>query len=371
MKLKTYRNALAAKAFITEKSRGRRHRKKLDSSDAGYYDILDPYRLDAKKIRNSKGFRRLGTKTQVYSLPDNPHVRTRLIHTAEVVATAVTIAEILGLNIPLVEAIAAGHDIGHTPYGHLGERFVSKMAGKPFHHSVFGVVVAQHIERKGLGLNLTFETLEGILRHSRGKEALVVDPTLPLEYAVVMYADKITYTFSDFNDATRYGYLDRDRHKADRELWESLGHDQRSRTMNCVKALVKESAGKGLVSFSESATAERYERLRTWMYRKIYGEVNWKIQETILEQAYEFFSKDPFFEGCHPAIPLSLLTDREVDLIGDILRASKRLDIGGISGFGIMEIIPRLRWKDIDPFDPDLDWGKKNRETDEGKTKKD
>jgi dGTPase len=371
MKLKTYRNALAAKAFVTEKSRGRRDRKKLDRSDAGYYDVLDPYRLDAKKIRNSKGFRRLGTKTQVYSLPDNPHVRTRLIHTAEVIATAVTIAEILGLNIPLIEAIAIGHDIGHTPYGHLGERFVSKMAGKPFHHSVFGVVVAQHIERKGLGLNLTFETLDGILRHSRGKEALIVDPTLPLEYAVVMYADKITYTFSDFNDATRYGYLDRDRHKADRELWEALGHDQRSRTMNCVKALVKESAGKGAVSFSDSETAGRYERLRTWMYRKIYGEVNWKIQETILEQAYEFFSKNPFFEGCHPAIPLALLTDREVDLIGDILRASKRLDIDGIRNFGIMEIIPHLRWKEIDPFDPDLGWGEKSGVKTAEKTKKD
>lgn len=371
MKLKNYRNCLAAKAFDPERSLGRRYRKKLDKSDAGYYDILDPYRLDTKKIRNSKGFRRLGAKTQVYSLPDNPHVRTRLIHTDEVVATAVTIAEILGLNIPLTEAIAAGHDIGHTPYGHLGERFISKTEGKPFHHHVFGLVVAQHIERKGLGLNLAFETLEGILRHSRGKEALVVDPELPPEYAVVMYADKITYTFSDFNDATRYGYLDRERHKTDRELWESLGRDQRSRTMNCVKALVKESAGKGLVSFSDSETAERYERLRTWMYRKIYGEVNWKIQETILEQAYEFFSKDRFFEGCHPAIPLALLTDREVDMIGDILRASKRLDVDGIRGFGIMEIIPHLRWKDIDPFDSDLGWGKGTEQDGKRKEKKD
>lgn len=359
MKLKKYKDCLKGKAFDAENSRGRRHRKKYDQDDAEYYGILDPYRLDAKKLRNSKGFRRLGTKTQVYSLPANPHVRTRLIHTDEVVAIAVTIAEILGLNISLTEAIAVGHDIGHTPYGHLGERFLSKATGKEFRHEVMGVVVAQHIERKGMGLNLAFETLEGMLNHSRGKKALIVDPSLPFEYAVAMYADKIAYTFSDFNDASRYGYLDREKHKTDRELWESLGRDQRNRTLNCVKALIRESAEKGIISFSESETAKRYERLRTWMYQRIYGEVNWKIQETILEQAYEFFATDPFFNGCDPAVPLSLLTDREVEMIGDILRASRRLDIAGIRGFGVTEIIPHIRWKNIDPFDPDLDWEKR------------
>lgn len=357
MKLKKYLGCLSDKAFNPKKSRGRRHKKKYDKDDAEYYGVLNPYRLDAKKLRNSKGYRRNGTKTQVYSLPANPHVRTRLIHTEEVVATAVTIAEILGLDIPLVTAIAIGHDIGHTPYGHLGERFLSRMTEREFRHEVMGVVIAQHIERKGMGINLTFETLEGILNHSRGKRALIVDPSLPLEYTVVMYADKITYTFSDFNDASRYGYLDREKHRADRELWKSLGNDQRSRTMNCVKALIKESAAKDTVSFSDSETALRYSRLRDWMYQKIYGEMNWKIQETILEQAYEFFAKDRFFEGCDPAIPLALLSDREVDMIGDILRSGKRLDIDGIKGFGIMEIIPHIRWKNVDPFDPDLGWG--------------
>ena len=356
---KKYLNCLKKKALRPEDSRGRRHRKKDDRNDAEYYDVLDPYRLDSKKLRNSKGYRRLGGKTQVYSLPDNPHVRTRLIHTDEVVSIAVTIAEILGLNVTLTEAIAVGHDIGHTPYGHLGERFLAKVTGKEFRHEIMSVTVAQHIERKGSGLNLTYETLLGMFNHSRGKRALEIDTAIPLECTVAMYADKIAYTFSDFNDASRYGYLNKEKHRADKELWESLGKDQRDRTLNCVKALVEESAEKGFISFADSDIANRYRRLRDWMYQRIYGEVNWKIQETILEQAYEFFQKDSFFGGCDPVIPLALLTDRDVEMIGDILRASKRLDIDGIRGFGIMEIIPHIRWKGVDPFDPDLDWGKK------------
>jgi len=357
--LKKYRGCLKDKAMRPENSRGRRRGKRHDGNDAEYYRILDPYRLDGIKIKDGKGYRRLGGKTQVYSLPENPHVRTRLIHTNEVVSIAVTIAEILGLNVTLAEAIAVGHDIGHTPYGHLGERFLTKATGKEFRHEIMSVTVAQHIERKGAGLNLTYETLLGMLNHSRGKRELDVDTDIPLACTVAMYADKIAYTFSDFNDASRYGYLNREKHDTDKELWESLGRDQRDRTLNCVKALVAESAEKRFVSFADSETAKRYARLRGWMYRKIYGEVNWKIQETILEQAYEFFGKDPFFEGCDPAIPLALLTDREVGMIGDILRASKRLEIDGIKGFGIMEIVPHIRWKGIDPFDPDLDWGKK------------
>lgn len=323
------------------------------------FGTIDPYRLDFSKVTDGKSFRRLAYKTQVFSLPRNPHIRKRLTHSTEVRNIAGALAEVLGLNITLTEAIAIAHDIGHTPYGHLGESFLSKAIGREFRHNVFGVVVAQHIERHGIGLNLMHETLEGMLSHSGGRSAMTEWAPLRPEFAVVRLADKLAFTFSDLNDALRYGYL-MSEYGCSRDIWDDIGRNQRERIANCLCAIVAESADEGRVSFEKSETAQRFARLKAWMYERIYPQVDLSIQTEILSRTYEFLSRDPAFEGCDPALLLALLTDDEVDAVGHVLLESKRLraDNGLIRNFGIMEIIPHIQGKHIDLFDPDLSWGK-------------
>lgn len=353
-----FKGCLSHLAFRNENSRGRRHGQERDRWDSLLYGVTDPYRLDFSKVTDGKSFRRLAYKTQVFSLPRNPHIRKRLTHSNEVKNIAGALAEILGLNVALTEAIAVAHDIGHTPYGHFGESFLSETLGRDFRHNVFGVVVAQHIERNGIGLNLMHETLEGILSHSGGRSAMTEWSTLRPEFAIVRLSDKLAFTFSDLNDALRYGYL-MSEYGCSRNIWDDIGRNQRERIANCIGAIVEESASKGSLSFADSETAQRFERLKTWMYERIYPQVDLSIQTEILSRTYDFLARDPAFEGCDPALLLALLTDDEVDAVGHILLESKRLraDNGLIRNFGIMEIIPYVRGKHIDLFDPDLSWG--------------
>ncbi|MFH1064438.1 MAG: HD domain-containing protein [Candidatus Woesearchaeota archaeon] len=315
--------------------------------------INDPYLTDFCKITQSKAYRRLAHKTQVICAPDNPHVRTRLLHTDEVVALSVGIADKLGLDIPMCMAIAAGHDIGHTPYGHLGERVLSERAGKPFKHYVNSVVVAQHIERKGAGLNLTKETLEGMLNHSRGVDALTVDPSSIQEHSVVMFADKISYTFSDMNDAVRYGYLCKEKipYEANR-----LGWNQRVRILNVVTALAEESRRKGFVDFSDSDEFHHFDSLKKFMYENVYFKMDDSIQNQILHRIVDFFEKSNDFSDLDPILLTSLLTDREANHFGELMLHSRKPALCDIRHFGIFEIVDFIREKEIDLTDPDLDW---------------
>jgi len=164
---------------------------------------VDPFMIDAAlKLMPSRGLRRSARHTQVVPDPTNLHIRTRRSHTDEVCSIAVTLAFALGANPWLCLAGALGHDIGHTPLGHTGEMFLAKKTGRPFRHEVFGLVVTQHIERSGHGLNLTKQTLQAMHRHSRGAKELVVG-NLSIEEAIVMFADKIAYLFADYNDIIR------------------------------------------------------------------------------------------------------------------------------------------------------------------------
>jgi len=324
-------------------SLGRRYREIEDDI------ISDPFLNDYQKILQSKAYRRLADKTQVISDPDNSHVRTRLTHTNEVIAISLAIADKLGLNKNLCMAIAAGHDIGHTPYGHIGEKILTEFGGKEFKHNVFSVVIAQHIERKGKGLNLTYETLEGILNHSRGAGSLFTDESLPQEYSVVMFADKIAYTFSDLNDALRYGYLNENKIP---DCAIKLGKNQRERVKKCVEALVDESLSKDKVSFSEGKTFELFDELRKFMYEEIYFKMDWSLQEKVLYNLCEFFSSCEDIKD--PIIATSLLTDREANHFAEILFKSKKPSIDMIRNFGVFEILPYLIDKEIDYTDPDL-----------------
>lgn len=332
---------------------GRRYREKEDNL------IEDPFLNDYNKIIQSKAYRRLASKTQVMCFPNNPHVRTRLIHTNEVIATSVAIASQLGLNERLCMAIAAGHDIGHTPYGHLGESVLST-PDKPFKHYINSVVVAQHIERQGNGLNLTKETLEGMLNHSRGAGELTVDSDSPQEYSVVMFADKIAYTFSDINDALRYGYLTPPQVP---RCAQRLGWNQRAKVETVVKALVEESRKKGFVQFSEGEEFEDFDKLKKFMYAEVYPRIDVSVQNRILERVLDYFKMMPEFSKVDPVLAVSLLTDREVNYFGNLLLESRVPSVAQIQHFGIFEIIDHLKGRDIDYTDPDLDWESFNQES--------
>jgi len=328
-------------------TKGRRHKETQDIL------TTNPFLDDYIKIIQSKGFRRLAYKAQVFSLPDNPHVRTRLVHTNEVIAISSTIAEILDLNSHLCMAIAAGHDIGHTPYGHIGERLLSQLGGRELKHHVNSVVVAQHIERKSDGLNLTYETLDGILNHSRGDGRLTVENNKPQEHSVVMFADKIAYTFSDLNDAIRYNHL-KTNQIPDCAL--RLGKDQRERTKKVIYALVEESREKSYVQFSEGKVFEEFNELRGFMYKEVYNKRDWELQKVILKKAYQFFSDHKDYFGINPALLSSLLTDQEANKFGEILLKSREPSIDQIMEFGIFEIIHHIKDKEIDYTIPDLKW---------------
>lgn len=342
-----YKNALFHKRFTSVNSRGRRYEDEEDVLG------LDPYFLDAERILESKAFRRLAGKAQVFCAPENPHVRTRMSHTVEVFSIATYISRVLGLNDDLCRAIALGHDVGHPPYGHIGERVLSELGEHPFRHNVNSVVILQHVERSGGGLNLTYETLNGILNHSRGKGKLFRDESLPEEFAVVMYSDKIAYAFSDLNDAIRVGILSENNIPA---YVHELGPNQRERVKTCVAALIEESAQKGFVSFSEGEIFEMFEAFRQFMHRNVYEKICEDLQITTIKKVYDFLYDDPHFKGVDPVLLLSLFTDAEINKLGDILYEGRPLRYEDFYGMSILEIMPYLVEKEIRYWDPDLDW---------------
>jgi dGTPase len=361
---KPYKDALRDKAFLTENSRGRRFPRHSDE-DGVYGGILDPYRLDIQKIRMSKALRRLSDKTQVFphtfSDVNNVHVRTRGSHTCEVVSIAVILAEILGLNVQLVEAIAWGHDVGHAPYGHLGERTIASILEKKFRHEIMSVIVLQQCERRGGGLNLSFEVLEGILHHSRSNKGLEINHDLPLEYALVMLSDKIAYIFSDLNDAVRVGCFSCE---AEIPYLLELGLNQRKRNLACLHALVKESAEKGFVSFSESVTAIRFNKLRNWAYENLYNKLDLSPERLQLVEdlktVHGFLASLRELEliNFDPALALALMTDGEAELMTKIAERQTMKDLEVIKTLGFYETARTIPGE-INLLDPDLDWGKK------------
>ena len=185
---------LAPYAALSKKSLGR------DAAEEPC-DIRTCYRRDCDRIIHCKAFRRLKRKTQVFLSPEGDHYRTRLTHTLEVAQIARTIARALRLNEDLTEAISLGHDLGHTPFGHAGERALNGMIPGGFRHYEQSVRVVEKLEKDGKGLNLTKEVRDGILCHTRGKEAST------LEGRIVKISDRIAYINHDIDDAQRAGVL--------------------------------------------------------------------------------------------------------------------------------------------------------------------
>ena len=199
-------------------------------------DIRPVYQRDRDRILHSKSFRRMKDKTQVFLAPKGDHYRTRLTHTLEVSQNARTIAKALRMNEDLVEAIALGHDLGHTPFGHAGERALNMVCPYGFCHSQQGVRIVELLEKNGAGLNLTAEVRDGILNHqTRGMPST-------LEGRIVRFSDKIAYIHHDMDDAIRAGIL----RESDipKEISQVIGTTTGERLDHFIHDLVSNSYGK-------------------------------------------------------------------------------------------------------------------------------
>lgn len=347
--LKDCQGALAAQKTSDEEAR--RRWPISEDEDGQAIRFLPPYLVDARcKLLPSKALRRLEDKTQVMTAPKNAHIRHRSSHTAGVVSLASTIAWILGLNADLCEAIAWAHDIGHPPFGHVGEKVLTKMSGKEFRHEIFGAVLAQHIERKGR-FNLTRQVLLGIRHHSRRSGDNFLEDGLFPEANIVMLADKIDYLFADYNDIFLRTSLQEDDYPELKRLINHCGATQRKRVAFCVKNLCLESATKDKVAFVDSKAAQLISQIKPQMYQ-LYKLVNIAENEAprILERLYEFITRQ--FDDLDPVIVIALMTD------ADVLALYEKdcLSANDLNNSSVGELIPYLRGKQIDFANPDLDW---------------
>jgi dGTPase len=235
--------------------------------------VRTAFQHDRDRILHSKSFRRLKHKTQVFLAPEGDHYRTRLTHTLEVAQIARTVARALALNEDLTEAIALGHDLGHTPFGHAGERVLDELVPGGFHHVRQSLRVVDVLEKDGAGLNLTAEVRDGILKHSKGKGPLDGDePSVrasTLEGRIVRLADIIAYVNHDLDDALRAGLIGTDQipGKVIRELGDT--HARRVDTM--VRDMIEMSlAAEGREIRISEALSEAVMALRDWLFEHVY-----------------------------------------------------------------------------------------------------
>ncbi len=250
-------------------------------------DIRPVFQRDRDRILHSKSFRRLKDKTQVFLTPDGDHYRTRLTHTLEVSQNARTIAKALRLNEDLVEAIALGHDLGHTPFGHAGERALNMVSPYGFVHSEQSVRTVDVLEKNGIGLNLTHEVRNGILNHQTSSEPST------LEGKIVRLSDKIAYIHHDMDDAIRAGLLTDD--DVPKSIGDVIGYTHGERLDHFIHDIVTNSAGKDDVSMSPPV-AQAMKELRAFMFENIYQNPVAKGEESKAENLmitlYEYYLKN-------------------------------------------------------------------------------
>lgn len=243
---------------------------------------------DRDRIIHSKAFRRLKHKTQVFLRPTGDHYRTRLTHTFEVSQISRTIARCLFLNEDLTEAIALGHDLGHTPFGHAGERVLNEICPFPFRHNEQSVRVCKRLEKDGKGLNLTYEVLDGILCHTGDKRADT------LEGQIVRLADKIAYINHDIDDAIRGGIIT-EKDLPDRAV-KILGSGHTARINSMVAATVTGSSDYTKIRMSPEIK-EGFDILHTYLFSTVYLGSEAKTEEGkaqwIIERLYDYYTHNP------------------------------------------------------------------------------
>ena len=251
-------------------------------------EMRTPYQRDRDRIIHCKSFRRLKHKTQVFLSPEGDHYRTRLTHTLEVSQIARTIARALRLNEDLTEAVALAHDLGHTPFGHAGERALNALLPQGFRHYEQSVRVVERLEKEGKGLNLTYEVRNGILCHTTGLEAETA------EGRIIRWADKIAYMNHDIDDAIRAGVLREE--DIPRSITRVLGDSKTKRITSLIRAVV-ENSREGQISMDER-TYQAYEELSDFMYQAVYLNEYAKKEEKkvprIIKSLFLHFS-DPIY----------------------------------------------------------------------------
>ncbi len=274
---------LSQKAAFSNKSQGR-----LMPEEPRENDVRTCYQRDTDRIVHSKAFRRLMHKTQVFLRPEGDHYRTRMTHTLEVARIARTIARALCLNEDLTEAIAMGHDLGHTPFGHAGETALSNATGKPFCHNEQSLRVVDVLENGGRGLNLTYEVRMGIVGHTGAY--------LPqtLEGRIVRRSDQIAYVNHDIDDAIRAGILTND--DIPRAISSVLGTTHRARINTLVCDAIATSREAGDIALSPKVDAALRD-LRSFMFDHVYRNPVAKGQESkakdMLIRLYDYYFNNP------------------------------------------------------------------------------
>ena len=247
-------------------------------------DIRPVFQRDRDRIIHSKSFRRLKDKTQVFLTPEGDHYRTRLTHTLEVSQNARTIAKALQLNEDLVEAIALGHDLGHTPFGHAGERALNRVCPYGFSHNEQSVRTVDILEKDGFGINLTYEVRDGIKNH----QTSCMPSTL--EGRVVRLSDKIAYIHHDMDDAIRGGILK----EADvpKEIGDVIGYSCGARLDFFIHDIVTTSRGQNDIRMSPDVD-EAMKKLRQFMFESVYQNPVAKSEEgkaeALIETLYEYY----------------------------------------------------------------------------------
>jgi len=290
---KTEQKILSPRACLSSRSKGR-------VRPEAPHVLRTDFQRDRDRIIHSKSFRRLKHKTQVFLSPFGDHYRTRLTHCLEVSQIARTIAKALRLNEDLTEAVALGHDLGHTPFGHSGEETLRKLLPLGFHHADQSLRVVEKLEYEGKGLNLTFEVRDGIQRHSKGRGEIFDDDLgdMPstLEGQVVRVSDVIAYVNHDVDDALRAAIIRDEDIPA--PLVRALGKWPASRIDRMVMDVVEASLGTGLerIAMSERVMKSVLE-LREFLYQRVYynstAREELRKTEKIIRDLFAYVSEHP------------------------------------------------------------------------------
>lgn len=270
---------LSPLATLSKNTKGRNKKEEKCS-------LRTDYARDRDRIVHSKAFRRLKHKTQVFISLDNDHFRTRLTHTLEVSQIARTVAHALRLNEDLVEAISLGHDLGHTPFGHSGERALDDVSPTGFKHYEQSLRVVDYLEKDGEGMNLTFEVRDGIKNHSGSNVA-----STP-EGKIIKYADRIAYINHDIDDAIRAGVIKFN--DIPNDLVSALGYTGSERINSLITDLVNNSLKTETISMSREIE-DCMMRLRHFMFDNVYYKLAERDDQSymVIEKLYKYFTSKP------------------------------------------------------------------------------
>ena len=280
------RRTLSPYASFSDSTAGRKCEEEPD-------EMRTAFQRDRDRIIHCKSFRRLKHKTQVFLAPEGDHYRTRLTHTLEVAQIARSIARALRLNEDLTEAIALGHDLGHTPFGHAGERTLNRVSDIGFNHCAHGLRVVDILEKEGKGLNLTEEVRDGIVNHKTSGQPHT------LEGQIVRLSDKVAYINHDIDDAIRAGIFKEE--DVPSRFTDVLGHSSRERLDTLIRSIVESSRGNPVITM-KPGDQEAMMDLRQFMFENLYSNPVAKSEEVKVDKMIEELFR--FFAGHEEEVPL-------------------------------------------------------------------